>query len=223
MTRNLATHVERRVPIMCLAVYVVALVVSGISPHNRNLWLFENVCPVIIIALAVITYRRFRFSDRAYLQGLVFLLLHTVATYYTYPRVPLGVWVSDWLDLSRNPYDRIIHFSYGLLILRPIREVAFRREPRKNLATELFLSVAAMWFFATGYELLEWWGALVAHPRDSKAFLGIQGDPWDVQQDLFVAVVGAALACGVDVLLERAGKTVVKGRTRWRLAHRTAH
>ncbi len=186
---------------MCLVVYVVAVVVSGISPYSRHTWFFENLCSTVIIFLAAVSYRRFRFSDRAYLQGLVFLLLHTVATYYTYPRVPIGAWLEQFLDTSRNHYDRIIHFSFGALILLPVRELFFRREPRKSLVMELFLSIAVLWWFATGYELLEWWGALLAHPRDSKEFLGIQGDAWDAQEDLFVALIGGTLAAALDYVL----------------------
>jgi len=191
------------VPLFCLVVFVVAVAVSGISPYSRTTWFFENVCGAVIIALAVATYRKFRFSDRAYLQGLAFLLLHTVATYYTYPRVPIGLWLQDVFDMSRNHYDRIIHFAFGALILLPIREVFFRREPRKSLLMEMFLSIAVMWWFATGYEILEWWGAVLTNARDAKQFLGIQGDRWDAQKDLLVALIGATLACAVDWVLVR--------------------
>ena len=191
---------EDRVPLACGVAYLLAVVASGANPASRATWFLENMVPFIIVILATYTYRQFRFSDRAYCQGLAFLLLHTVATWYTYPLVPFGDWLRDGFALARNNYDRVVHFAYGALLFVPLHELLFRREPRRNRGTEMFLTVSVLLALGTGYEFLEWWAALINRAA-SDAFIATQGDVWDVQLDLFVALVGATLAAVVDAVL----------------------
>ncbi|NKQ13801.1 DUF2238 domain-containing protein, partial [Pseudomonas sp. SST3] len=112
---------------------------------------------------------------------------------YTYARVPAGFWVQDWLELSRNPYDKLGHFMQGLVPALLTREILLRLgflEPGRMLG---FLSVCVALAFSAFYELIEWWVALIAG-QGAEDFLGTQGDPWDTQSDMLMALLGATLS-----------------------------
>ncbi|MFN8546037.1 MAG: DUF2238 domain-containing protein, partial [Candidatus Binatia bacterium] len=170
----------------------------GITPASRADWLLENLPTLVGVPAAVIGYRRFHFSDTAYVQATLFLVLHTIGSHYTYSEVPAGLWVRDLLGLGRNHYDRIVHFTFGLLMLRPVRELAFRRGHPGRFA-ELYLTVAGVSWWSGAYEILEWIVAQVADPAAGTAYLGTQGDVWDAEKDMACALAGALLAACVEV------------------------
>lgn len=181
------------VPALCLAVFAIVWIACAIAPVYRADWAIENAPTAILLPLALVAHRRIGLSDRAWIQGTLFLILHTVGSHYTYSEVPLGFWVRDALGLARNHYDRWVHFAFGLLLLRPIRELCFRgREPDR--ATTLFLCTAVVAWWSVAYELVEWIVASIADPKAGTAYLGTQGDEWDAQKDMGLAVVGATLA-----------------------------
>ena len=193
------------VPAACLLVFAVAWTALAIAPRFRADWLLENYPTFVAVPALLWGYRRFRFSDRAYVQGTVFLLLHTIGSHYTYSEVPLGDVVRDAFGLARNHYDRFVHFAFGLLLLRPVRDLGFRRPARREpgkLAT-LFFSVAGVGLWSAVYEILEWLTARVVDPAAGTAFLGTQGDPWDAEKDMTCALAGAVLAAGVEAWLDR--------------------
>jgi putative membrane protein len=180
-------------------VFALVWTVLAISPKYRADWLLENGLTFIAVPIAVLTYRRFRFSDRAYVQLTAFLILHTIGSHYTYSEVPLGAWLAQALDLSRNHYDRIVHFAFGLLLLRPVRELVFRGRREWSATATFVLSVACVVSLSVTYELIEWAVAVVVDPAAGTAFLGTQGDPWDAQKDMGLACLGAAIAAWIDV------------------------
>lgn len=182
------------VPVGCLATFLAVWVALAVAPSYRADWLLENLPTFVAVPLAIGTYRRFRFSDRSYIQATAFLLLHTVGSHYTYSEVPLGNWMGDALDLSRNHYDRVVHFMFGLLMLRPTCELVIRRPNALGPYAFAYLSIAATLFWAPCYEIIEWITATLADPAAGTAYLGTQGDVWDAQKDMTVAGVGAALA-----------------------------
>jgi putative membrane protein len=196
-----------RLPATCLAVFVVVWAALAVAPKYREDWLLENLPTFIAVPAFVVGYRRFRFSDRAYLQGTAFLILHTIGAHYTYSEVPLGDWLRDALDLARNHYDRVVHFSFGFLVLRPVRELAFRRRGAVGRFAELYLCVAGVVLWSTLYELLEWIVAAVVDPAAGTAFLGTQGDQWDSQKDVGLALCGALLAALVEAWQETRTRT----------------
>lgn len=189
-----ARRTPATVPAACLAVYALVWGLLAIAPSYREDWLLENLPVFIVVPLFVLTYRRFRFSDRAYVQIMLFLLLHAVGSHYTYSEVPFGDHVARALDLDRNHYDRLVHFLFGVLFFLPVRELAFARGRPRSERTALVLTLACMVALSTGYELLEWAVAIVADPAAGTAFLGTQGDPWDAQKDMALAAGGALLA-----------------------------
>ncbi len=187
-----------RVPKFCLSFFASAWLLLAIAPWNRGAWLLENLPTVAGLAFLVATFKRFRFSDRAYLQITLFLLLHTLGSHYTYSATPIGDWVRDVFQLGRNHYDRVVHFAFGALLLLPNRELIFRPPARAPWARQLVVSVAMIAAWSAGYEILEWWTARLADPSAGTAFLGTQGDDWDAQKDMCCAVTGAVLAAMLE-------------------------
>jgi putative membrane protein len=106
--------------------YALFWSVLAVSPVDRKDWLLDNLLALSTVVLLVATYRRFQFSHLAYVLITAFLTLHAVGAHYTYAEVPFGYWLQDSLGLSRNPFDRLVHFAYGFLLLYPLRELLMR-------------------------------------------------------------------------------------------------
>lgn len=172
----------------------VALIASGIQPHDRFTWFLE-VLPVIVgLALGAATYRRFPLTPLLYWLLLAHALILLVGGHYTYARVPLGFWFQEWLDLSRNHYDRLGHVAQGFVPVILAREVILRNGVLAKTGGWLWLFVtAACLAFSAFYEMLEWWVA-VASGDESVEFLATQGDVWDTQWDMFLCLCGALAA-----------------------------
>lgn len=169
---------------------IAVMMISFANAYDRATWLLE-VAPVLIaLPLLVATYRRFPLTGLMY--GLIFVhaLVLIGGGTYTYARVPFGFWMQDMLELDRNPYDKIGHFMQGLVPALLAREVLLRKSYVSGRRMVCFLSVCVALAISAFYELIEWWVAL-AIGEDADAFLGTQGDPWDTQSDMFLAVIGA--------------------------------
>jgi putative membrane protein len=186
------------VPLLCLVVFTVVWIVLAIRPRYRADWFLENLLTFVAVPLAALTHRRFSFSDRAYVQATVFVILNTVGSHYTYSEVPLGDWMRDIFGFGRNHYDRLVHFSFGLLMLLPLREVAIRSPKAMGRFAVFALSIAAVSFWSVMYEIIEWLVASVADPAAGTAYLGTQGDVWDAQKDMALACTGAVVAALLD-------------------------
>jgi putative membrane protein len=188
-----ARSVASREPAALLALVVAVLVWSGIGPHDRLTWLLE-VFPVLLGApILVATRRRFPLSALAYRLLALHALILMVGGHYTYARVPLGFAVQDALGLARNHYDRLGHLAQGFVPAILAREVLLRTSPLRPGRWLFFLVTCVCLSVSAVYELLEWWAAL-AGGQAADAFLGTQGDPWDTQWDIFLALVGALSA-----------------------------
>ena len=177
----------------CFAIVLVALVVSGIHPYDRATWLME-VAPVLIAApILLATYRRFPLTTLLYLLISAHALVLIAGGAYTYARVPLGFWLEDWLGSERNPYDRIGHLMQGFVPALVAREILLRGGYVAGRRMAAFLSVCIALAVSASYELVEWAAAL-ALGQGADDFLGTQGDPWDTQEDMFCALIGAILS-----------------------------
>jgi putative membrane protein len=175
------------------AAVLAALVVSGIKPYDRVTWWME-VAPVLIAApVLVATYRRFPLTSILYILISIHALVLILGGAYSYARVPLGFWLQDLLALERNPYDRIGHFMQGFVPAMIAREILLRGQFIAGGKMAAFLSLSVALAVSAFYELIEWWAAL-ALGQGADEFLGTQGDPWDTQADMFLALVGASLA-----------------------------
>jgi len=172
---------------------LAALIASGIAPYDRATWMLE-VAPAVI-ALPILWATRHRFP----LTGLLYVLitLHALVLIYggayTYARVPLGFALQDWFDLARNPYDRVGHFFQGFVPALIAREILVRGGFVRGRGMRAFLVICVVLAISASYELVEW-GVAVFAADGAVAFLGTQGDPWDTQSDMFLALVGAIVA-----------------------------
>jgi putative membrane protein len=175
-----------------LALYLAVWIVLAISPVDRQDWLLENLLAVTVVVVIVAMYRRFSFSDLSYVLITAFLVLHAIGAHYTYAKVPFGFWLKDLFDLDRNHFDRIVHFAYGLLLVYPARELFIRAaKAKKEWAT--LMAILAVTSTSGLFEVIESWVAQIVNPELGTAYLGTQGDEWDAQKDMTMAILGALL------------------------------
>jgi putative membrane protein len=187
------TSTATRLPFLLLAVVLAVLAWSGVAPHDRFTWLLE-VAPVLIgVPLLLATGRRFPLTPLLYTLLAVHACILMVGGKYTYAEVPAGFWVSEALGLARNHYDRLGHFAQGFIPAILAREILVRTSPLRGSRWLPFVAAAFCLAFSAFYEMIEWWTA-VAAGASSTAFLGTQGDVWDTQWDMFLALVGAVTA-----------------------------
>ena len=174
-------------------VVVGLLIVSGLHPAERSTWWMETA-PIFLAAPVLIwSWRRFPLSSMLYVLIALHAIILMVGGAYTYAKVPLGFWVQDLFHLSRNPYDKLGHFWQGLVPALVAREVFVRTRIVRPGAWPSVLGVTIALSVSLIYELIEW-GAAVAMGQGADAFLGTQGDPWDTQSDMGMALIGSLFA-----------------------------
>jgi putative membrane protein len=182
-----------------LTVVAIVFVWSGIAPHDRFTWVLE-VFPVILAVPALIyVHPGFRFTPLVYTLIALHAIILMVGARYTYAEVPFGFWMKDAFGFARNHYDRIGHFVQGFVPAMVAREILIRSSPLRGSRWLPFLVVCFCLGFSAFYELIEFWTA-VSTGEAAEAFLGTQGDPWDTQWDMMLALIGAIAAL---VLLSR--------------------
>jgi putative membrane protein len=190
----------RRTELIALLVSGSALLVwSGINPADRTTWILE-VAPVFIaVPLLGVTAPRFPFTPLAYRLIFVHALILMLGGHYTYAEVPLGFWIQRLFGFTRNHYDRFGHFAQGFVPAVIAREILLRRSPLRPGKWLFFIVLSVCLAISACYEFIEWWSALIGGDS-ADAFLGTQGDPFDTQADMFMALIGAIAA---QVLLAR--------------------
>lgn len=181
------------------AIVIAVLVVSGIAPYERLTWVME-VAPVLIaLPLMIVTRRSYPLTTLLTVLITVHALVLIAGGAYTYARVPLGFWMQDWLGTVRNPYDKIGHFMQGFVPAMVAREILIRGAYVHGRKMTAFLCICIAMAISAVYELIEWAAALYLG-QGADEFLGTQGDQWDTQSDMFMALIGATIAM---VLLSR--------------------
>jgi putative membrane protein len=201
---------HQRYDLTLLMLFVLIVVVSGYSPRSRVDWALENLLVLFLVGTLVAVSGRFRLSAVAISLVFVFLCIHELGSHYTYAKVPYDQWCSALtgvsldkaLGLQRNHFDRLVHLSYGLFMVYPIREVLVRLTPLRGfwlvfMALNIILSTSAI------YEMVEWIGGSYLGDDTSRAFVGAQNDPWDSQKDMALAVVGAFVSECVVLLCKQ--------------------
>jgi putative membrane protein len=173
--------------------YAALWTLMAIEPYSRADWLLENLLIFAAIALLAVSYRRFVFSNFSYILTALFLGLHTLGAHYSYNGTPFDDWLHRLLHTERNGYDRVVHFCYGLLLAYPVKELIGRRSNLKGVWS-WWLSPVIILASGAFYELIEMWVALIVAPEIGILFLGTQGDPWDTQHDMELALYGAVIA-----------------------------
>jgi putative membrane protein len=174
-------------------ILAILLIWSGIHPADRFTWLLE-VAPIFIISAALLwAYKQFYFSRLVCWLMLAHAIVLLVGGHYTYAEVPLFNWIRDSFHLARNHYDRVGHFMQGFVPALISREVLIRRGVVKRGAWLRFLVICICLAISAAYELIEWQAAVWTGTK-ADAFLGSQGDVWDTQWDMMLALIGAAVA-----------------------------
>jgi putative membrane protein len=185
---------------------VVLWVITAIEPYNRRDWLLENLLVFIYAGLLIVTYRRFVFTNLSYMLFGLFISLHLIGAHYTYAEVPFGFWLQDTFNFTRNHYDRIVHFSYGLLNAYPFRDI-FMRAAGVRRRWSYFMPAIGVLSFSGFYEFLEAAVAFIVSPELGDVYLGTQGDIWDAEKDAFLAFSGAIIAMSILWLYNKRSKT----------------
>ena len=182
-------------------VYLAWWILMAIKPHDFSDWLLENVLVFLAAALLIFTYKSFPLSLVSYTCIFIFMMLHALGAHYTYAKVPYDQWFPIF-EGGRNHFDRLVHFSYGLLLAYPIREMFLRIGNVRGfwgyfLPLDLTMSTSML------YELIEWAAAEVLGGDLGAAYLGTQGDVWDAHKDMALASLGALIAMVVAALINR--------------------
>ena len=182
-----------RIHFALLALWAIALAVSAYHAYDAFTWVLEVFPAVIAVAALAVTYRRFPLTNLLY--GLIFLhsLILIGGGHYTYARVPLGFWMQETFHFTRNHYDRIGHFAQGFVPAIAAREVFLRKKIISPGPWLVGIVIFGCLGFSALYELFEWVTA-VTMGSSADAFLGTQGDPWDTQEDMCMAGIGAISA-----------------------------
>ena len=183
---------NRELLVLC-ALLAGVTVWSWIDPFDRLTWWLESLPVFIGLPILWLSRRPFPLTRLVYYFLFAHAALLLVGAHYTYARVPLGFWVQDWFDFSRNNYDRLGHITQGFVPALLAREIFIRRQVVKPGRWLFFLVLCFCLAFSAFYELIEWWTAVLAGDGSTE-FLGVQGDIWDAQWDMLLALLGAIAA-----------------------------
>jgi putative membrane protein len=182
-----------RYPLALLAITIVLLAISGYKPYEMATWWME-VAPVIVaIPILLATYERFPLTPLVYTLIFVHACILILGGHYTYARVPLGFWVQEIFGFARNHYDRLGHLAQGFIPAIIAREILLRRTPLRQGGWLFFLVCCVCLAISAVYEFIEWWAAIIGG-EGATEFLGTQGDVWDTQWDMLMALIGSILA-----------------------------
>jgi putative membrane protein len=184
-----------RFPLTLLGLLAVICVLSLWGPPaGRTSWALEVGPGLIEVGILLLTYRRLPLSHLVYATVFVHVLVLIYGGYYTYALTPLGNWAQHAFGFRRNHYDRVGHVALGVFPVLLTRELLLRTSPLRPGKWLFFIGVSIVFAFAAFWELLEWWVTLLVASDVGQAFLGSQGDVWDAQWDMLLALVGAVLS-----------------------------
>ncbi|CAN5183216.1 DUF2238 domain-containing protein [soil metagenome] len=178
---------------LCIALMLAGLLVSGWHPYERGTWWMEVFPAIVVMVLMIATAKRYPLSDLLLVLIVIHATILMVGGAYTYARVPFGFTVADWFGWQRNPYDKLGHFAQGFVPAVAIREILIRGDHVRGRRMLGLVIICIALAISAGYELVEW-GAAVALGAGADDFLGTQGDPFDTQSDMLMALIGAAAA-----------------------------
>jgi putative membrane protein len=182
---------KKKYPVYLFWIYIIFWIFLAINPVNRFNWFLENILPFIFVPLLVWSHYKFRISNTSYTFIFVFMCIHAIGSHYTYSETPF---LSEFMGVKfqRDHFDRLAHFSFGLLVVFPLRELLMKLAGIKGkwsyiLPWNIIVSFSAI------YEIIEWGVASIVAPHYAKAFLGVQGDEWDAHKDMLLAALGASI------------------------------
>jgi putative membrane protein len=175
------------------ALTVLVFLASAYHPDTVFDWALENTLIFCYVPVMIWGYRKLPLSDLSYILILMYVCIHEFGAHYKYSDVPLGEWMKGWLHTQRNHYDRVAHFAFGLLLSYPFQEI-FIRAARVTSVWRYYLPIETTLAFSAVYEMLEAGSASLLTPKRLEEFVGMQGDPWDSQEDMLMAGLGSVVA-----------------------------
>ncbi len=181
-----------RYEILLFVVYLIFWILIAINAKYFDGWKSENFLVLPFLIIIYFLHRWFKFSKLSYSLIFLFMVLHVVGSHYTYSEVPLGFWMQNFFNLTRNHYDRIVHFAFGLLWAYPIREISMRIGNLKGFWA-VWIPIEFVLALSCVFELIEWAFAVIFGGDLGIAYLGTQGDVWDAQKDMALAGLGSIL------------------------------
>jgi len=184
---------KRHFFLLLATILVLSFTWSAYSPLSRLTWWLEIAPILIALPVFILTHQRFEFTRLAYVLMLVHAIILLIGGHYTYAEVPLFNWLRDAFDLARNYYDRVGHFAQGFVPAIIAREILLRNSPLVRGRWLFFIVCSICLSISAVYEFIEWWVA-VYEGGAADAFLGTQGDVWDTQWDMFIALLGSIAA-----------------------------
>ena len=198
---NLGKKKELNLLYIYSAAWFFFALITGINPKNRLAWFLEAIVMVALIFILLLTQKKFRFSKLSYTLIFIYISMPLIAAHYSYENVPLD-WFNNLFDTGRNYFDRIVHFSFGLLLAIPIREFFIRTTKIKNLWSYA-VPVLILFGASAIYEIFEWAVMVYLPEKASFVFLAAQGDIWDSQKDMSLAGIGSIISAGLILLFNK--------------------
>jgi putative membrane protein len=188
-------------------IYVVVWLFLAIDPKHFDDWLLENVLVFVLFPTVILLDRRYSLSFFSIFLLLIFASLHSLGAHYTYAEMKHFNYITNSFGFERNHFDRVVHFCFGLLIFKAIFEIVLHYI--SSIKISILFTASIVISIAAIYEILEWFAAITFKPELGIAFLGTQGDIWDAQQDIFVAVIGVAINMVLLYFIYRQKKRVL--------------
>jgi putative membrane protein len=185
-----------------MSLFLAVWIISAVKPEIPEDWMLENLLVFLLVGVLIATWRWLALSNFSYLLIFVFLCLHECGAHYQYSAAVPGEWLKTILHTDRNHYDRFVHLSFGLLLWYPQREILMRKAGLRGVWLDT-LPVFTTLAWSALYEMIEAVTASVVDPVDALAFLGSQGDPWDSQEDMFMALCGAVISLLLSTVMRR--------------------
>jgi putative membrane protein len=165
-------------------------------------WVLENILVVICLALFGMAYNKLKLSDTSLICIFLFVMLHLYGACYAYTQNPLGEWLQNTYNLWRNPYDRIVHFSFGFLLAYPLREIQINKYNKTGF-TVWFRPIEIAFAFGTIFEMIEWAVAAFTTKQTGETYVATQGDVWDAHKDIILAALGAAIMMAIVFVIKK--------------------
>jgi putative membrane protein len=181
---------------------VAAMAISAYRPSMVIDWWLENLLVFVLLIYLVASYRKYPLSNVSYGLIFIFVCIHEWGAHHKYADVPLGEWMKVWLHTTRNHYDRVVHFAFGLFLGYPMHEMYTRFSGVRGRWAYYFPIETAMAFGAV-YECIEATVASIVSPDAGEAFVGMQGDMWDSQKDMAMGMLGGIIAMSTLWLIRR--------------------
>ena len=199
---------SKKYPLYLLIIVIILFALTSINPPYPKDYFYEHIMTVVFLVIMIASYKRFRLSNVSYTFIFAFLVLHIIGARFTYSEVPynefflryFGFDINGFFGFERNHYDRLVHFSFGLLFAYPIRELFWRVANTKGV-WRYYLPLDVIMAFSMLYELIEYAFAVIVGGDVGQTYLGTQGDEWDAQKDMILATLGGLITLSVTFLI----------------------